>query len=174
MPVGGFAGGPGAKIGAMTTKSKAPIGTKNNIIPIRATNLATGEVSELGIAAPKSRRRKITGYYSLYPGAMRKLKASPVEVALIHLLLERQDSRNSGVSHITQREMAEELGSQLKYIQRVLSVMQKRHIVYREGQGRYRVNSHIGFQGSSAAWEYAWVADRDPDWLGIRTKLEAL
>lgn len=141
---------------------------------VTATNLATGEQSELGIPAPKTRRHTIVGYYSLAPGAAVRLKASPLEWAIIHVLLERQDSRNNGSSAVTQRELSDLLGRHVNYVQQAMSRLQKRDIVHREGVGRYRVNSHIGFQGSRAAWEYAWVGDRDPDWTGTRPKLKAL
>lgn len=155
----------------MTANHKAPIRAKNNIIPMRATVAETGAVMNLELPAPRSRKRKITGYYMLAPDAWRRLRVSDLERDIIHLVLQNQ---RNGMAPITQGKMAEELGSTEQYIHRRLGMLQKRHIIYREGQGWYRVNSHIGYQGPSAAWDSMRMTDREPDWNGLRPKLEVL
>lgn len=158
----------------MTAKSKAPTGEQpSNVLtlPVRRDEYGNEHVD---IPIPQSRKTRIVGYYALAPGAARRITLSEMEWRLVHLILENQDSRVRGFATFTQGEMAEEIGTTEKYLQRRLAILQKRWVIYREGRGRYRVNSHIGFQGNLPAWHTAWVNDRDPDWTGRRGKLETV
>lgn len=156
----------------MPSKAKAPIGGKHsNAIPALVKVNAAGD-QYVDIPVPTNRKSRIVGYYSLMPGAMRELEASVMQAQLIHLILEHQDSRHTGLATMTQAEMAENLDTTEAYIQLCVSQMIKRRMLFKGGRGRYRVNSHIGFQGTKPAWEQQQTSDARPVWRRQRPTLE--
>lgn len=146
----------GGSLIGMTQRTEKPTSTHQ----VKLYDPQTGELLDargeidLPKRRAKLRRGRARTFAMLDLERIHQLRLSGVEWQILMQLLATMN-RETGQSRMQVREIGAELGMHESSVSRSLGNLIKRRIVFKEGQGIYRISAHLAFRGAGDEWDTA-------------------
>ena len=98
-------------------------------------------------------------------GLLSRLELTGMEFRVLAAFMSYVPEKGGATAFCTLQEVADMVGSKLPNVSKVVKDLRGRNVVWRERNGRWRVNAWLVFNGDFDSWNTDAEEDPEPVWV---------